>query len=353
MLYRPAPVLEPTGDPVDRRAHFDKTARRLIAGETLVVRDHFRTAKGIIESLVKALRPPLDTADHATKAAYRDAYRSHAWRLLAPIEDGEVALPGAPKIGFLSELYPDLGRFWLPVPEIRDLSHAWYRYEHGVPMPVLGRPLHPFYGAYLPTRTTHLELFATWLSGWSGARGTAIDVGTGSGVIALMLARKGFEQVHAIDINPNAVESVRREVARSAEPPPITVQCADLLSQHGAPADLIVFNPPWTLGRVDNNLDRALNYDDDLFERFFEQAQARLKPEGRVAIVFSNVIRLLQPDVPHPIDAELDRDRFRLVATHTRRIKPTPGKRARRTRERVEVWELAHTHFLDAEIQTP
>ena len=38
----------------------------------------------------------------------------------------------------------------------------------------------------------------------------ALDVGTGAGVLALMLARAGFEHVEAVDINPNACESVRR-----------------------------------------------------------------------------------------------------------------------------------------------
>lgn len=340
-LYRPPPISTPLGEPVDRRTHFRKAARRLLAGDTLRVGDHYVTGVGVIEALVAALRP--STADQAAKQAYREAYRQHAWRLLAPVEQGRVALTGAPEIGFLGELYPELDAFWLPFPEVRDLAKAWRRYDEGVPMPVLGHRMHPFYGAYLPTRTTHLELFATWLSGWTGARDTAIDVGTGSGVLALMLARAGFGQVLATDVNPNACESVRREIARRPEPPPIEARLADLLGGGAEPADLIVFNPPWILGPVDNLLDRALHCDADLFRRFFDQAHARLSPGGRVVLVFSNMIRLVQPEASHPIDTELARGRFELVNTMVRRIKSAPGQArpARPTAERVEVWELA------------
>lgn len=56
-------------------------------------------------------------------------------------------------------------------------------------------------------------------------------------------------------------------------------------------------------------------YEDGLFERFFDQALKRLAPGGRVVLVFSNLIELVQPDVPHPIQTELDRGRFALVET--------------------------------------
>ena len=93
-----------------------------------------------------------------------------------------------------------------------------------------------------------------------------------------------------------------------------------------------------------SQLDSALYFEPSLFERFFDQSVARLAKEGRIALVFSNVMRLLQPNVPHPIEAELARGRLQLVSKRGRKVKPTPDKsgRRRRTKERVEVWELAH-----------
>jgi len=167
-------------------------------------------------------------------------------------------------------------------------------------------------------------------------------VGTGCGPLALMLCRAGFARVLATDINPNAIESVRRERARFLPPPPIELYCGDLLGNDPAQADLIVFNPPWLPGEAEGLLDEALNYDDSLFERFFDQARARLAPDGRVVLIFSNIMTLLQPDAPHPILAELKRGRLRLVKKLERKVAPSraPDGSLRRTRERVEVWEL-------------
>jgi len=69
----------------------------------------------------------------------------------------------------------------------------------------------------------------------------------------------------------------------------------------------------------------------------------RLAPEGRIVLLFSNIISLVQPDVPHPLETELARGRLRLVSKIKRKVKPGVDKlgRRRRTRERVEVWELA------------
>jgi 16S rRNA G1207 methylase RsmC len=144
--------------------------------------------------------------------------------------------------------------------------------------------------------------------------------------------------VTAADVNPNAAWSVQRDVARHSPPSPIVGKTSDLLEAVAEPADLIVFNPPWMQGAIHGPLDRALYYQGDLFERFFQQASQALQPGGRVVLVFSSVMQLLRPDLPHPIDTELEQGRFVLETKMRRRVKPTGG---RRTRERVEVWVLA------------
>jgi hypothetical protein len=60
-------------------------------------------------------------------------------------------------------------------------------------------------------------------------------------------------------------------------------------------------------------------------------------------MVFSNVISLVQPDVPHPILAELERGRFTLVQKMQRKVPASPSQTGmkRRTKEKVEIWELA------------
>lgn len=294
----------------------------------------------ILQALHALLEPPSPSAPFDARQSFEARYRTAALRLLAPIRDHRLALRGAAPIGFLSELYPELRRFSLPLVEAQALHGAWERYQEGIHLAVLGQRVHPYYGTYAPTRVSHLELFGTWLSRHGGGRELAADVGTGCGVLALMMARAGFSAVHATDVNPNAIESVSRELARRSPPPSISLACTDLLGELPGPADLVVFNPPWIPGAVGSLLDRALYFDDDLFARFFRQAEAQLRPGGRVVLVFSSAIRLLRPDAEHPIEAELARGAFCLVEKLQRRVKASGG---RRTRERVEVWELAQS----------
>ena len=143
-----------------------------------------------------------------------------------------------------------------------------------------------------------------------------------------------FSQPH--QILKHLRESVRRDLVRI--PAPIEPIEADLLGTLPA-ADLIVFNPPWMPGTVDDLLASALYYDDvSLFERFFTQAHDRLRPDGRVVVLFSTIAELTHPTAPHPIATELERGRFHLAQRLQRKVKPTGN---RRTKERVEVWELA------------
>jgi SAM-dependent methyltransferase len=336
-LHRPEPVLRHRAELIDRNVPTAQAAAWLRQGRSLLVTDRFGTGLDILEALRLQLEDPGEDGGYIKKRAFRDAFQSACKSLLAPIVNRKVALAGAPAAGFLAELYPDHADFALPVEDAKVLSSAWGWYEKGVHFPVLGYRVHPFYGTYIPARMEHLELFGTWLAKYEGARNRAIDVGTGTGVLALQMAKAGFRQVLATDINPNAIESVARQLQRLPKAPAIELQHGDLLGDDRGPLDLIVSNPPWMKGDVGRTLDLAMYFQDGFFERFFEQTLQRLSPGGRVVFVFSNIIELSQPDVPHPIQTELARGRFRLVEKLTRRVKPL----RRRTREKVEIWELA------------
>jgi hypothetical protein len=344
-LHRPRPLPSPAAPSVDRTTPPGKAAARLLDGEVLVVTDRYGTGAEILARLQSLVPQPAEDASYEARQGARRAFREASLRLLAPIVDHRLALADAGEIGFLRELYPEIPTFFLPFVQAQELHGAWARYQEGIHLAVLGHRLHPFYGTYAPTRVSHLELFGTWLSQYQGPRTRAVDVGTGCGVLALMLARAGFERVLATDSNPNAVESVARELRRLPPALPIDLLHGDLFGGDTAPADVIVFNPPWLKGEVEEPLDGALHFDDGLFERFFEQATARLTSAGRIALVFSNLIQLVRPDVPHPILTELERGRLRLVSKLHRKVEPSPSRtgRRRRTRERVEVWELARS----------
>ena len=334
-LERPRISTDTGAIPVPPGARPEAIAARLMAGQVLILKHSYGQGVRALEAL-RALVGS-DGTSFAERAAQDRVFEDTAQRLLVGVSNHKVVLSDVPEIGFLSALYPETPSFILSLSWVQALHGAWERFEAGVHFPVLGRRLHPYYGVYAPSRMTHLELFATWLSGAEVHKGIAVDVGTGCGVLAMMLARRGFAQVVATDINPNALEGIRGDLEREPTPAPIVLKQGDLLCEQDDPVDLVVFNPPWTQGEVRSSIDQALLFEPGMFERFFEQCEACLKPDGRVAVIFSTIIRLVQPEVDHPIEAELSRGRFVLDERLQRKVKPAPG---RRTRERVEVWVL-------------
>jgi precorrin-6B methylase 2 len=343
LLHRPEPILRQSAKAVDRTTPRLAAAEHLRDGGELIVADRYSTGVRVLTLLGELLRPPREDASFEVRQDFKRSHRAASMRLLAPISGHRVALEGAGHIGFLAELYPDQPDFILPFVQVQELNGAWERFDEGLHLSVLGHRVHPFFGTYVPTRVEHLELFATWLSQHGGPRARAIDVGTGCGVLALMLCKASFQQVLATDSNANAIESVRRELARLPVRPPIELFHGDLLGPSTEPVDLIVFNPPWTEGTPDGLIAGALVSEAGLLGRFFDQAVDRLSEEGRVVVVFSNLMGLVQPDLPHPILTELERGRFHLVNKLQRKVKPPANKEGKRrwTREKVEVWELA------------
>jgi hypothetical protein len=115
-------------------------------------------------------------------------------------------------------------------------AHEWRR--RGVPVPALGRSarVHPHYGVWSPVRQEHVELLRAepFPPRGGGARtqqqqqqqqqqqpspppppppSYAWDVGTGTGVLACVLAARGVRAVTASDVNPRAVECARANAA--------------------------------------------------------------------------------------------------------------------------------------------
>src|SRR5207249_4479822 len=79
-------------------------------------------------------------------------------------------------------------------------AHEWRR--NGVRIPALGGRIHPHYGVFSPVRGEYVDLVA---QAPLPADGLAFDIGTGTGVLAAVLARRGIERVVATDQDPRAL----------------------------------------------------------------------------------------------------------------------------------------------------
>lgn len=88
------------------------------------------------------------------------------------------------------------------------------------------------------------------LGAWASAQGAqrALDVGTGTGVIALMLAQRGVELVDAVDISPEAVRQASGNAAHSPWAGCVRVHESPFqlwAERVEEPYDLVVSNPPY------------------------------------------------------------------------------------------------------------
>lgn len=123
---------------------------------------------------------------------------------------------------------------------------------------------------------------------------TAVDVGTGSGCMAIALARFLPDlQVTAVDISPAAL-AIAQQNARQLAPGRIQFQQSDLLQTIARPVNMIVANLPYvTSGEWQSLADGVKLYEPalaldggedglELIRRLLEQAATRLRPNGAI-----------------------------------------------------------------------
>ncbi|MDY6773765.1 MAG: HemK2/MTQ2 family protein methyltransferase [Candidatus Nanohaloarchaea archaeon] len=116
-----------------------------------------------------------------------------------------------------------------------------------------------------------------------------LDMGTGSGILALSAAGRGAETT-AVDVNPEALEVIEEKAEeRGLE---VRVLESDLFDGVEDEFDLIVFNPPYVPGSEEGlEGEEAWNGGEDgrkITDRFVEQVGNYLKEGGKVLMVQSS-----------------------------------------------------------------
>jgi methylase of polypeptide subunit release factors len=165
-------------------------------------------------------------------------------------------------------------------------SAEWNR--RGMEIPGLGR-LHPCYGVFAPVRAEYVGLVA----GAPAPEGlTAFDLGTGTGVLALLLARRGATRVIATDIDARAVACARANATRLGLEARVEVREHALFPD--GHADLIVCNPPWLPLPAQTALDRAVyDADSQMLRGFLAGLDAHLAAGGEGWLVLSDLAERL------------------------------------------------------------
>src|SRR4051812_6545425 len=241
----------------DDKTPADLAYRLACEGTALLWRGDFQNARQLLQALARRV----DRAPRKAAAApgspdqvfyrYRQAQGRRArvlGMLLVEVDGGYgIGLRRAP------DLRVACAEAWGPpdgqpcVVALRELlglvgAHEWRK--KGVEVPALGPPpanrIHAHYGVFSPVRGEYLDL----IGGTPLPAGASLawDIGTGTGVIAAVLARRGTARIVATDLTPRALACARDNIQRLDLQGRIELVEADLFPPGRAP--LIVCNPP-------------------------------------------------------------------------------------------------------------
>lgn len=298
---------------VDDTLSADTAYRLACEGTALLWRGDFHNARQLLQALDRRAsrsgrkqRP----TDHAPHAPITQAFHLHRQ---AQAQRARVLGMLVVELDAHHQLHlrraPDLRQAcleaWGPPPSdgnatlvaLRELqglvgAHEWRK--KGVPVSALRGPdantpgrIHPHYGVFSPVRGEYVDLVAQAPLP-PGARVSAMDVGTGTGVLAAVLAQRGVAQVLATDQDPRALACARDNLQRLGLAPQVTLLQADLFAPGQLP--LVVCNPPWLPARPATPIEHAV-YDEGsrMLRGFLSGVAAHLTPDGEAWLILSDL----------------------------------------------------------------
>lgn len=159
-------------------------------------------------------------------------------------------------------------------------------------------------GVFCPANSISSQLMAAVLTDVGGK--TILDLGTGSGFLAITAAMRGARRVIAIDIDPRATKAALKNVIVNGLDTTVKVVLSDLfgaLSRHQF--DTIVANLPLrpfhtaspTLPYVPHGSRSLIDENHRLLKAFLKQGALHIKPGGNMLFVvagFSNRLTIME-----------------------------------------------------------
>ena len=306
-----------SGAPAPRRVELakdtlsaDSAYRFACAGTAMLWRSDFQNARLMLQALQRRIedKPPKSAARAAAKIAastpeevfhlHRQAQSQRArslGTLVIRVEgDYSIKLRRAPdwKEALTEAWGPATGE--AQVVSLRELlgvvgAHEWRK--KGVEIPALGEEphnrIHPHYGVFSPVRGEYIDLVASTPLP-AKAKELAFDIGTGTGVLAAVLARRGVRRVVATENAPRALACAKDNLQRLGLTKQVELQDVDLFPAGQAP--LVVCNPPWVPARASSPIEHAV-YDEGsgMLRAFLAGLSAHLAPGGEGWLVLSDL----------------------------------------------------------------
>jgi methylase of polypeptide subunit release factors len=336
----------------DDRIPADAAYRLASEGTGLLWHGDFQNARQLLQAMARRIdRKPRKPASSPTEAFnFHRQFQSHRARtlgmLLLPLDaDYSLPLRRAPDVHLAcTEAY---GAGDAPsVVSLRELLGIIGAYEwrkKGVAIPALGGRIHPHYGVFSPVRGEYIELVA---QAPLPSLERAFDIGTGTGVLAAVLARRGVKHIVATDQDARALACAGENIARLGLNERVEVVAANLFPAGRAP--LIVCNPPWLPARANSPLEHAI-YDPDsrMLRGFLDGLAAHLEPNGEGWLLLSDLAEHLGLRSRATLLAMFAAAGLQVLGridtkpTHPRAADETDPLHAARAAEITSLWRLA------------
>jgi len=226
-------------------------------------------------------------------------------------------------------------------------AHEWR--IKGIDVPEAGGRIHPHYGVFAPIRREYVDLVsATPLPAACASSSVAFDIGTGTGVLAAVLARRGIGRVMATDNQPRALACAQENLQRLGLAERVEVVQADLFPE--GRAALVVCNPPWIPARPSSSMEAGV-YDPEsqMLRGFLSALPLHLEPGGEGWLILSDLAEHLGLRTRAQLLAEFATaglrvvDRVDVLPRHPRAAERSDPLHAARAAETTSLWRLA-TH---------
>ncbi len=336
----------------DDQMKADAAFRLASEGTALLWRGDFQNARQLLQAMArradrKAPKPAPSPQEVFNFHRQAQSQRARTLSmLLIPLEsDFSIPLRRAPDLRqACEEAYGAGGE--ASVTSLRELlgivgAHEWRK--KGIEIPFLGARIHPHYGVYSPVRGEYLGLVA---KAPLPATTLAFDIGTGTGVIAALLAHRGVAHVVATDQDPRALACAKENIARLGLAERVEIVQTDLFPEGQAP--LVVCNPPWIPARPSSPIEHAVyDHESRMLHGFLSGLAAHLTPKGEGWLILSDLAEHLGLRSRDELLAAIQAASLKVVErmdvrpTHPRAADETDPLHTARAAEITSLWRLA------------
>lgn len=327
-------------------------------GTALLWRGDFQNAKQLMQAISRRIDRPgkkpkkapanMTEAFHLHRQAQSQKARILGMLLLEVSVGYHINLRRAPDIKAACEhaYGKSTQSFVVSLREILGLIGAYEWSKNGVDINVINNKIHPSYGVFSPIRGEYLTLVDT--APLPTPCTTAFDIGTGTGVLAAILANRGVKTVVATDNAQRALDCAQKNINQLEMKNTVTILDANLFpdDSHGK-ADLIVCNPPWLPARPSSVLESAI-YDENsqMLKGFLNGLKAHLNDAGEGWLILSDFAEHLGLRTRDELLAWISAadlkviDKMDTKASHNKTLDASDPLHAARKAEVTSLWRL-------------